>query len=238
MIQACLNGRRTRAEHPAIPQTPEELAREGKAAVAAGATSLHVHPRGPDGFETLEGEPRAAVLRAMREACPGIEISFTTGLWITNDPAKRLALIARWTELPDVCSVNISEDGAVELINALVARGIGIELGVATAVDMRKFIASGVAPSCKRLLVELEGSPSEAQVECAVMESLLMAADIRLPRLDHGYGRSTYGILDHAHRLGYDLRIGFEDTLALPDGCPARNNAELVAAVVARVAVI
>ena len=37
MIQACLNGRRTRAEHPAIPQTPEELAREGKAAVAAAA---------------------------------------------------------------------------------------------------------------------------------------------------------------------------------------------------------
>ena len=24
MIQACLNGRRTRAEHPAIPLTPEE----------------------------------------------------------------------------------------------------------------------------------------------------------------------------------------------------------------------
>ena len=236
MIQACLNGRRTRAEHPAIPLTPEELAREGKAAVAAGAASLHVHPRGVDGHETLEAEPRAAVLRALREACPGTEISFTTGFWITNDAARRLELVAGWTELPDVASVNISEPGAVELIDALIARGIGIELGLATAVDTRLLVACGVAARCSRLLVELEGTPSEAQVECSVIESLLMAAGIRLPRMDHGYGRHTYGILDHAQRHGYDMRIGFEDTLVLPDGRPARSNAELVAAVAGRAA--
>ena len=228
MIQACLNGRRTHAEHPAIPLTPEDLAREGRAAVEAGARALHVHPRGADGNETLDAEPRAATLRALRAACPGVEISVTTGLWITRDPAKRLDRIAQWTEWPDVASVNISEDGAVELIDLLAGHGVGIELGVATAADMRKALEAGVTGRCKRLLVEVDGEATEAMIEIAAIEALLADAGVRLPQLDHGYARATYAVIERAARLGHDYRVGFEDTLILPDGRPARSNAELV----------
>src|SRR5262245_11239259 len=108
MIQCCLNGRHSRDEHPNIPVTPEQVVREGSAAVATGAQSLHVHPRGSDGTETLEGEPVAAAIRALRGACPGIDISVTTGFWITGDASRRRQLIAAWSELPDAASVNIS----------------------------------------------------------------------------------------------------------------------------------
>jgi uncharacterized protein (DUF849 family) len=234
MIQACLNGRRTRADHPRIPLTPEELAREAKGAVEAGAQALHVHPRGPDGFETLDAEPRAATLRALRAACPGVEISVTTGLWITRDADRRLELIAGWTELPDVASVNVSETGAAELVRTLVGRRIGVEIGIATAADARTLVELGVAPSCKRLLIEVEGDPSEGMVEIAAIDAVLGPAGIDLPRLEHGSGRATYAIIDQAVRLGRDYRIGFEDTLVLPDGRPARSNADLILACRAR----
>lgn len=230
MIQACLNGRRTRSEHAGIPLTPEDLAREGRAAVEAGATLLHVHPRGADGKETLEPEARAATLRAMRAACPGVEISVTTGLWITGDAARRLAAIARWTEWPEVASVNISEAGAVELIDLLVGHGVGIELGVASVADVRKAVELGVMGRCKRVLAEVEGEATEALVEIAAIEEVLIVNGIPLPRLDHGYSRATYVVIDRAVRMGHDYRIGLEDTLILPDGRPARSNAELVTA--------
>src|ERR1700722_10669076 len=47
LIQACLNGSTTRAEHPAVPLTPAELAAEARASAAAGAGSVHLHPRDP-----------------------------------------------------------------------------------------------------------------------------------------------------------------------------------------------
>ena len=38
LLQAALNGDR---DHPAAPRTPDELAAEARAAVGAGASSLH-----------------------------------------------------------------------------------------------------------------------------------------------------------------------------------------------------
>jgi len=55
LIKACLNGGRTRAEHPSVPQTPAELAAEAAAAFRAGAGAIHVHPRDPSGAELADG---------------------------------------------------------------------------------------------------------------------------------------------------------------------------------------
>ena len=44
-VKACLNGGRTRAEHPAVPHTPAELAADALVVRQAGAFAVHVHPR-------------------------------------------------------------------------------------------------------------------------------------------------------------------------------------------------
>jgi len=230
MLQAALNGRRTRADHPAVPVTPDDLAHAARAAVAAGATALHVHPRGDDGAETLEAAPRADTLRALRAACPDVEISVTTGFWITGDAARRLALVTAWTELPDVASVNIAEPGAAELVRALVTRGVRVELGVATAADARLLVASGVAALCDRLLVEVEGDTAAALAQRDAIDRVVTAGDVRLPWLEHGYALATWAVLERAARAGNGLRVGLEDTLVLPDGAAAADNAALVAA--------
>lgn len=51
-----------------------------------------------------------------------------------------------------------------------------------------------------------------------------------VPVLMHGEGRSAWPVLKEAVRRGLDVRIGLEDVLQLPDGQPAADNAELVAA--------
>lgn len=57
LVQACLNGSRRSDEHEALPVSPEGLAAAARGAVAAGAAELHVHPRRPDGAETLAAAP-------------------------------------------------------------------------------------------------------------------------------------------------------------------------------------
>jgi uncharacterized protein (DUF849 family) len=54
--------------------------------------------------------------------------------------------------------------------------------------------------------------------------------DITGRRLLHGFETSTWEFIALASRRGYDARIGFEDTLALPDGSRAEDNGQLVAA--------
>ena len=60
----------------------------------------------------------------------------------------------------------------------------------------------------------------------------VMAAGSPAPVLLHGLNESCWPLLEHAGACGVQTRIGMEDTLLLPDGSPAPDNAALVAAAV------
>lgn len=233
LVKACLNGSRHRREHAAIPVSPDELARDARRAVGAGAAALHVHPRRPHGSETLDPDVCAAAIRRIRAACPGIPLGLSTGVWIEGDHARRLSRIAAWTLLPDFVSVNFSEPGALELCAALLSRQIGIEAGVWTVADARAIAESGLADRCVRVLIEpREENPEEALATAAAIDAVLDEHGIRLSRVLHGEGSPTWAVLEGALERGHDIRIGFEDTLVLPDGSPAPHNGDLVAAAV------
>ena len=213
--------------------TPQELAQDARAVVAAGAGALHVHPRGGDGTETLAAAACGAAVAAIREACPGIPVGLSTGAWIAPAPRARPDLIASWTVLPDFASVNFSEAGAADVCAALMRRGIGIEAGLWSVEDVRVFVDSGLAPWCLRILVEtLPPDPADAVAAASAIDAALDDAEIWLPRLHHGDGLATWAVLDAALGVPRDIRIGLEDTLVLPDGGRARDNANLVEAAV------
>ena len=115
LIKAAINGARARTEHPAIPITAEQQAWEAAAAVAAGAGAVHVHVRGVDGRESLAPEDVANALEAIHAASPGTPVGVSTGAWIVPDVGRRLALIGAWDVLPNFASVNIHEEGALQL---------------------------------------------------------------------------------------------------------------------------
>jgi len=236
-LKACLNGGRSREEHPAVPRTADELAAEAAAAVQAGARIVHLHPYDAAGAETLAAAPCAAALRAVRAACPGVPISLSTSADIEPDPQRRLELIGGWTELPELVTANQGEPGVVELCDHLLARGVGIEAGLLALADARAFVASGLARRCVRVLLEpLDAEPDKAVAHAAAMEQVLAEAGVELEQVHHGDGRATWQVMARAVSRGHGLRAGLEDTTLLPDGRRAAGNAELVRAAAAMLA--
>jgi uncharacterized protein (DUF849 family) len=230
LIKACLNGTRRAEEHEALPLSPTALADDALRCRQAGAGAVHIHPRGLGGHETLEPDACAAAIEAIRERSPGFPIGLTTGLWITGNSARRLGLIEHWTVLPDFASVNFSEDGTDELCSLLVARGIAIEAGLGSVADARAFVDSGFVDRCLRVLVEVEPGANDPIRAAAVIGRVLEGSGIHLPRVQHGHDAAAWPVLEDALAHGYDVRIGLEDSLLMPDGTRADRNADLVAA--------
>lgn len=231
MLQACLNGSRAPGDHPALPISPADVAADAQAVVAAGADELHLHPRAADGSETLDPIAVADVLRAVRQAVPGTPIGVTTGAW-TGSATQRIESVSQWAELPDYASVNWHEDGAAELVDLLVNRGVGVEAGLWTTDAVCRWAASPHRDQCFRALLELPDGPTTAEVR-PLIEAMLkplrgVVPDGRL--LLHGEGSTAWEALGYAGWAGLATRIGMEDTLVLPDGSAATGNAELVIA--------
>lgn len=229
LLQAALNGNRTRDEHPAIPRTPQELAGEARAAVEAGARVVHLHPYEATGAETLAAEPCAAALRSVREACPGVPVSLSTSQDIEPDPQRRLALIAAWTELPELVTANQGEAGIVVLCEHLIRRGVGIEAGLLTLADARAFVSAGIAERCVRAMVEpLDAEPAAAVEHARAIEQVLADAGVTLEQVHHGDQAATWDVMERAAARGHGIRVGLEDTTILPDGRRPAGNGELV----------
>ncbi len=111
IIEAALNGGRSRAEHPAVPITPEEVAAEAWRCAEAGASVVHIHAQGEDGGWRADLEWYAAAIRAIRAAAPGLLISLTS-LRPEGEPVAVVtdlltALAADATTRPDLVSVNL-----------------------------------------------------------------------------------------------------------------------------------
>jgi uncharacterized protein (DUF849 family) len=157
--------------------------------VEAGARSVHLHPYDDQGRQTLEAGPCAAALGAVRAACPGVPVSLSTSAAIEPDPRRRLALVAAWTELPDLVTANQGEEGILGLCELLAARGIGIEAGLLSVEDARAFLASGIAARCARAMVEpLDPDPQDALAHAEAIERALAEGGVQLEQVHHGDG--------------------------------------------------
>ncbi len=227
-LQAALNGDRI---HPAAPRTPNTIAEAAHAAVKAGAASVHVHAFDDAGRETLDGRRCADVLRAIRSLCPGTPVSLTTSATIIPDPQQRLKVVGAWVDLPDLVTANQGEEGIVELREFLLSRGVAIEAGLLSVDDARAFVRSGLAGRCRRVLIEpLDEEPEAALRHAAEMENIVVSASITIEQVHHGYGMACWAVNWRALERGHGIRTGLEDITLLPDGTPARDNADLVAA--------
>lgn len=227
LLVAALNGRRSPADHPAVPVSPAQLSAAAAEAARAGAAAVHFHVRGSDGLESLAAADVARAVTEVRKQ--GVPFGVSTGAWIVSDPARRLEAIAGWTEWPDFVSINFDEDGAAELAAFLLARNVTIEAGVADRFAAEQLARSGFAGRCLRIMFEpREQTVGEAMRSVAQAEAVLDGAGAGAPRLLHGVDATAWPLVDAARERGYDTRIGFEDTLTLPDGTRASGNGDLV----------
>lgn len=80
IITASLTGVLARREQcPYIPYTPQEIAAEGKRAVDAGASILHIHARQNDGLPAYDIETYRQIGIEVRKLCPDVIINYSTG---------------------------------------------------------------------------------------------------------------------------------------------------------------
>jgi uncharacterized protein (DUF849 family) len=224
-VKSCLNGGRTRSEHPGVPLTPAELAADAIAVRAAGAFAVHLHPRDRDGEQTLDARVCDAAVAAIRAAVPRLPIGLSTSAAIDPDPFARAAAITGWRQRPDFVSVNISELGWAGIARAARNAGIAIEAGLSTPADAEELRASPFAHQTLRALVEVDGGAEDARAIAALIPPTVT-------QLWHGFGARTWEVISAAGAAGIDVRVGLEDVLTLPDGAVAAGNAELVAAAV------
>ncbi|MFJ4223679.1 3-keto-5-aminohexanoate cleavage protein [Microbacterium sp. NPDC089695] len=231
LLQVCINGAQDLAQHPALPADPQLAAVDAERAVAAGAGAIHMHPKDTGGRDSMAAEDVAAWVRALRAACPGTPLGVTTGAWIHPDADRRVQAIARWTELPDFASVNWHEAGAARVAEMLHRRGVRIEAGIWDATGLAAWRESPLRGECLRVLIEL---PDEA-ADVVRGHAQGLIAHVRAEEPDiaillHGEARSAWPAFALAAELGLESRIGLEDTLTLPDGRPASDNASIVRA--------
>ena len=224
-VMACLNGGRTRAEHPAVPLSAAELAADARAVRAAGAFAVHIHPTDRHGVQTMDARACDAAVAAIRAAAPRLAIGVSTSAAINPDPFARAAALATWRQPPDFVSVNVSELGWTGIARAAVHAGIPIEAGLAVPAEAEELTRGSFAHQILRAVVEVDGGADDARA----IADLIPAG---VAQLWHGSGAQTWEVIAAAGAAGIDVRVGLEDVLVLPDGSAAADNAELVAAAV------
>ena len=107
VITCALNGVLTDPKQHHVPVTPEEMAREAKAAFNAGASVMHIHLRqqapNKGHLPSWEVSVSREIQQAIREACPGVIINHTTG---TSGPNYAGALDCVRETRPEMAACN------------------------------------------------------------------------------------------------------------------------------------
>ncbi|MCX6408275.1 MAG: 3-keto-5-aminohexanoate cleavage protein [Propionibacteriales bacterium] len=230
ILQACLNGSRDVDEHPAVPVTATDCAEDARAAVAAGAQDLHVHPRTDDGRDSLAPVDVARWVEAVRSTVD-VPVGVTTGAWAWTGGGTPIRAVGAWTTLPDHASVNWHERGATDLATALHERGVAVNAGLWTEDAAQAWLDSSWPERTALVLLELADAPDQEDTAVRLLE---LVRPTGVPVLLHGEGRSTWPILGLAVAHGVSTRIGLEDVVEGPDGEAVDDNAALVRIAVAR----
>ena len=246
------------AQHP-VPVTPEEMAASARQAFDAGASVMHVHFRRQEpgmGFlPSWEPEVAAAIVDAIRDACPGVVINNTTGV-VGDDISGPLACLD--ATRPEMAAMNAGTlnylkvrtngqwawppmlfDNPVSKIEAFLRymneHGIVPECecfdtGIVRSVGM--FLANGIlrTPANVSLVMGVDsGMPAKASWLPLLLEEL--PAGARWQAIVIGR-EEVWDVHRRTAELGGNLRTGVEDTFYLPNGEKTTGNGALIEALV------
>ena len=231
----------TREQNPAVPYTPEEIARAAVESWREGAAVIHLHARWPDGRPSQRPEHFAEIVARIRaEGCDAI-LQCSTGGAVGMGLEERLGSLVDGAEMGtlnmgtmnfgDGVFVNSRPD-VVRVASRLRERRLVPECEVYDAgmletlawlrekghlappyhVQFVLGVPGGMAGTERNLRFLVEGLPEPAHWSVA------------------GIGRCELPMAEVALRLGGHVRVGLEDNLFLSKGVPARGSGELVAA--------
>lgn len=234
-------GHRSQLDHLAIPISAAELAACAAACLDAGASMIHVHVRDREGRHLLDAGAYVEATRAIRaEVGDRLVVQITSESLGIYSPAQQRAVVK--ATRPEAVSLALrelapdaSEERAfAELLEWARAEGCAPQIILYSAEDAARLAdlaRRGVAPDDLPVLYVLgRYTPGQRSAPADLLPFLSPEA----PRFSQwsvcAFGAREAACAATAAALGGHARVGFENNFYLPDGSPARSNADLVAA--------
>ncbi len=236
----------TKEQNPAVPYTVEEIVREAKSAVDAGAAIVHLHVRHDDGTPTQSRERFQECEEAILKECPNVILIPSTGGAVGMSPEERLQSTDT-TPLPEMATLDCG------------TCNFGDEIFDNTMPTMRAFgkrmLERGIKPEYECFEMghletivrmaqrgEVPGDPMQFNFVLGVLGCAAATVDNLVWMVKNipagstwtatGIGRHAFTLAAPAIVMGGNVRVGFEDNLYLERGVLAKSNGELVDKVV------
>jgi len=249
-------------KHPALPVTPEEIAKSALDACKAGASVVHIHVRDPETAEpSMAFELYEEAVHQIRAASDML-INLTTGAGariVPNDadpmglapattwstPEKRTEHVVRLK--PELCSLDVGSMNfgprvfanalphIEDMANRIKAAGVRPELEVFDMGHLeiaRHLIDNGFVEGLPIFQLCLGIQWGMP----ATPKHMLQMREALPPDAvwgGFGVGPASFPMIAQSVLLGGNVRVGFEDNFYLRPGVPAESNAQLVKKTVA-----
>ena len=243
----------TKEQNPAVPYTVEEIVREAKSAVDAGAAIVHLHVRHDDGTPTQSRDRFQECEEAIYKECPNVILIPSTGGAVGMSPEERLQSTDT-TPLPEMATLDCGTcnfgdeifDNTMEIFDntmptmrafgkRMMERGIKpeyecFEMGhLDTILTMARKGQVPGAPMQFNFVLGVPGcTPATVDNLCWLVKNIPAGSTWTAT----GIGRYAFQLAAPAIVMGGNVRVGFEDNLYLERGVLAKSNGELVDKVV------
>lgn len=235
VVQAAITGAfYTRNANPSQPITVDEILKDARECAQAGASAIHLHMRGDNGYNVLDRDRFKAVVNPLREEFPGIAVD---GCYVT-------ALEGEWDEMTRALKENILDGVPVNTTALFNGDAIFAKPVPMIFEKTRLILESGAAPivavytdadvnNAERFLFR-SGLLGPGQVWC-VLPSIPGASPMENPHqmftgllrfvelirdvdpdakiLVCAAGRASVFLATAAALLGLHIRVGMEDTV-------------------------
>ncbi len=237
-------GRKTKADHPALPLGPDELARTAAECLERGASMIHLHVRDRNGGHCLDPDAyRAAIARICREVGDRLVIQITSeSLGLFTPSEQRAAVLEANPEAVSLALRELAPEKADEkdfglFLGKLRQMRIWPQIILYTADEAERLGAmmkQGLVPFDELAVLYVLGRFTLTRTAAPGDLIAFVAPD--MPRFSPwsvcAFGRREAACVTAGALLGGHVRVGFENNLALPSGARAASNAELVGAAV------
>ena len=241
-------------QHP-VPVTPAEMAREARAAFDAGAAIMHVHFRqqapGKGHLPSWDPSVAAAVMQAIRDACPGVILNETTGT-LGPDISGPLACLRALK--PEIAACNAGSlnylkvkadnswawppmlfDNSVEKVQDYldVMKQVDtipefecFDVGIVRCVGMYRQTGMYSGPLDYNFVMGVaSGMPADPELLPILLRLKAPEAHWQVTAI----GRAEiWPLHQRCADLGGHLRTGLEDTFYLADGTKVTSNGQLI----------
>lgn len=228
----------TKADNPALPTTPEEIATAVEQAYHAGASVAHIHLRDEYERPTADLDIARRTMDLIADRCPIlIQMSTGVGLSVPFEERQKLVELRPRMATLNPCSMSFGRGefrNPPDAVRRLAGRMA--ELDIKPELEIYD---TGHLEACLRLWAEgLLAEPLQFSIVLGVQGGMAATADNLLTmvrRLPPGaiwqviaIGRANLELTAMGLALGGNARVGLEDTLYLRKGELAPSNLALV----------